>query len=475
MSTSNLVQDEGSSINVHANEGYRDAKKTSRRRKRKSIGQQSLRRKKRPSEAATALETPNTTDEVTDADAEDAEEDGRDQDAELQQPADRELDDAQPDSPAYERTTTNNTLASIKSAAPARKKRKKRRSIGQQAGKRKSTATTARRRTGENLNISPSVDRGEVWESEPRSKTKPGSRSRGRSNVRPTSNRPSPHQPMERDNTSEDEDYRDEAESLEPPTPAPPGKKAQGRKSGTATSKPSSSQGSRASFPIITHRLAHFNALPTIKEVGESDPDSEEEQAREAEKRAVMDRPNPNAVDVLGQYCRETVQTAIERLEMGPASTRGTRKRRQIALEAVGYELEDRLFDMSAAVENRITLEGRTRKAKRSKAELQTRWLEVRKQREEIALRCDEIRQQNWHREKDREQKWAISEAAHKLTLEVQRVDPVEDQQEGLEYLLRTVADHVSDTSGKGGLLNRIKSFNRTLERMAGVLEGRDA
>lgn len=217
--------------------------------------------------------------------------------------------------------------------------------------------------------------------------------------------------------------------------------------------------------------MANAHKLPRIDEAGESDLDSEDERAREAELKSTIDRPVPNVVDVLAQYCRETVEAAVQRLDAGIASNRAERKRKQTALQRVGQELDDRLYEMSAAIEARIQLEAQARRAKREKSQLQARWLDIRRQREEIALRCDGIRQQNWERERDREAKWTISEAAHKLELEVERNNAPEE--ESLEYMLRAVAADVSNSHGDGGLLERIKSFNSQLEHMAGVLEGR--
>jgi hypothetical protein len=43
----------------------------------------------------------------------------------------------------------------------------------------------------------------------------------------------------------------------------------------------------------------------------------------------------------------------------------------------------------------------------------------------------------------------------------------------GTDYLLRRVANHVSNKGDSGGMLRQIKQFNAFLERAALALEGR--
>ncbi len=188
-----------------------------------------------------------------------------------------------------------------------------------------------------------------------------------------------------------------------------------------------------------------------------------------AHKATFTDRPTPNSIDVLAQICREVVDSAIERLPQ--IQERAVdRKRKHSALESFGNDLGTRLFDMSNAVENRMALEARVRKARREKSDLQVQWVEVRRQRERMALKCDRVRKYHWDNETDREDKWQISEAAHKAELELGRGEA--EEEESLEFLLKTVAEDVSG-KGQAGLLGRIKAFNGQLERMAGVLESR--
>ena len=169
--------------------------------------------------------------------------------------------------------------------------------------------------------------------------------------------------------------------------------------------------------------------------------------------------------------CREVVAKTVDDLATSDQTSTAGRKRKRTALQAFGDDLDSRLFEMSAAVEDRLDLESRSRKVKREKADLQSRWIEVRRQREQVALRCDRVRREHWEDEQEREEKWQISESAYKAELELERGEP--EEEEGLEYLLRTVAGEVSNRSEGGGLLTKIRSVNTQLERMAGVLEGR--
>jgi predicted RNase H-like nuclease (RuvC/YqgF family) len=147
-------------------------------------------------------------------------------------------------------------------------------------------------------------------------------------------------------------------------------------------------------------------------------------------------------------------------------------KNKRSALTGFGKDLEDELFELSEAVENRINLEARVRKGKREKSALQAELIEMKKERERIALKCDAVRRRHWEHEQDARHKWELSEAARRAELEMERDDSVED--EGMEFLLRSVTCEVSSLSDQGGLLERIRSFNGQLESMARILEGRD-
>lgn len=219
--------------------------------------------------------------------------------------------------------------------------------------------------------------------------------------------------------------------------------------------------------------MTNVDALPTIQEE-EVDSNAEDRENTTGSIPAFSDRAAPNAVEVLAQICREMVEAAIGRMESNPSGeARAVRERKRSALEAFGADLDDRLLNMSAAVEDRVNLEARVRKVKREKADLQARWIEVRKQRERIALKCDHVREEHWENEHTREERWMISEAARKAELALDGETPDED--ESIEFMLRSVAEQVTNAHNGGGSLHRMQSMNKQLERMAGVLEGRSA
>ena len=273
-----------------------------------------------------------------------------------------------------------------------------------------------------------------------------------------------------------DEEYIDEDESPEPPTPAPIKKWKLPITARTASSKgPGRTAGQtnrsrKSTFPILTHRITSTEALPTIRGE-EEDLDGEGSDDASTAVHTYSHRAAPNVADVIAQICRETIETTIERMETeAEKESWAIRQRKRSALEAFGADLDNRLFDVSAAAEDRLDLEARVRKLKREKTDLQTRWLEVRSERERTALRCDRLRHEHWENEYSRQDRWSISEAARKAELELDQKSP--EEEEALEYLLRSVAEEVTITGG-GGLLNRLKSMNAQLEKIAGMLEGR--
>ncbi|KIW30599.1 hypothetical protein, variant [Cladophialophora immunda] len=228
----------------------------------------------------------------------------------------------------------------------------------------------------------------------------------------------------------------------------------------------SKSNKGRPTFPILTHRLASVSTLPTIHE------DSEAQMA-DVLPDITTDRAQPNVVDVLAQICRETITNAIDRI----ADTLQSKKRTSVnnkrnALEAFGQDLDEELFAMSEAVENRINLEARVRKTKREKAALQTEYIELRKEREQVALKCDALRRRHWQCEESTREKWALSEAARRVEQEMDRNSGADD--ESIEFLIRSVTPAVSSASGHG-ILDKVRSFNAQLENMALILEGGNA
>ncbi|EXJ64861.1 hypothetical protein A1O7_01200 [Cladophialophora yegresii CBS 114405] len=275
--------------------------------------------------------------------------------------------------------------------------------------------------------------------------------------------------PKEADNNEEDDSYVEESEP-EPETPAASKRTTRQPRKPRSSSRTADVPGGKkhtATFPILTHRLTNVSALPTINE-----EDEEGIPSGDVSFDSTTARTQPNAVDILAQICRETISNMVERIAASAQTlSKATANNQRTALEAFGKDLDDELFAMSEAVENRTNLEARVRKSKREKAALQSEYLELRREREQIALKCDAVRRQHWECEEETRQKWILSDAARRVEQEMERNEADED--EGLECLLRSVTDSVSSTSGRGGILDRVKSFNAHLENMALLLEGR--
>lgn len=282
----------------------------------------------------------------------------------------------------------------------------------------------------------------------------------------------------------EDDEYVDEDVSPEKPTPNVRSKKAQrnakSRNSRSdvqeVTTRPPDGfscidKPSKSTFPILTHRLTNISALPTITE--EVETESDEPQASASVGMKFPTRSTPNAIDVLSQICRETIETTLSKLAAGGNTSGKEVKRKRNAIEAFGQELDSRLFDMSAAVEHRLTLEARVKRARKEKLDLQARWIDVRRQREEIALKCDDIRARHKANEAQGRETYELSEKLHELDMVVDRGEVDGDGLEDLEFMLKSVAGQVSGAVGVGGMLDRVKEFNSQLQRTALVLEGR--
>lgn len=302
------------------------------------------------------------------------------------------------------------------------------------------------------------------------------------------------------------------------PTPKPITKKPRKKKAATKPTRTSTAASSSSSqiqskrrkgksttFPILTHRLTNTSALPTITEESEEENSDAGSASTPAPKTSTKfhDRPTPNAVDVLAQFCREDIESALENLSSTSNTTSGTAaaptnttaatttsraelKRKRLALESFNQTLETRLFTLSAAVEHRLSLEARVKKAQREKNEMRARWVEVRREREKVAASVDEMRRLKEERERERAEVRGLNEMLWRVEGEVERGGEghrqghrhglgqgekhKEKEKDGLEWMVRTVAERVSSNWG-GGLLERVREFNGVLERVVGVLD----
>lgn len=107
-------------------------------------------------------------------------------------------------------------------------------------------------------------------------------------------------------------------------------------------------------------------------------------------------RSGVNAIDVLSQICRELVAKAAENLKSGEAKERGARKRvetrKRKAVEMFGEELDARLFLMTEALDNNYALTIRLRQANKEKVARREELLKIKRFRAEVAIETDEVR-----------------------------------------------------------------------------------
>ena len=230
-----------------------------------------------------------------------------------------------------------------------------------------------------------------------------------------------------------------------------------------------------AGIPIIVHRMTNRDALPTIREETSHSINSDNEEEDEVARDRKRPKPSsPNAVDVVAQLCRETIESRLLNLTDSSTSTsRSTLTHKRNAISTFGSNLDTRLLDLSQTLDSHHTLLARLKQSKRLRSDLQNEWLDLRKQREEIALRSDDIRRRNTEAEVEAREALALHESLGSLEMSVERTGQGEGEK-GLEYLLKIVAENTCDRSdGEKGLLGEIKEFNGVLERTIMVMEGR--
>lgn len=456
-------------------------KATTKKRKRKSIGQQSLFKKKRSSGSSIIpLPTPPIIDETP-------------------QPEEPQVNVSNLPSVHDDSTSLSNApkeLTPISSIPiqPLRatplvtsnqsKRKKKRKSIVGAIKKRKSSDAVSTIRSSVtpafevHRDEEPAIMSDAEHDLDRDSNQTPSIARRRKRGQRPSSSRKdAPQADMHDDDADADETYLPDEKTPEP-TPAPKRVKAN-RKVGQARGSMDGSTTTRkksGGFPILTHRMTNAHKLPTIFEEVEQDvPDDVDSAADELSlpPPAIVTKSAPNAVDVLAQACRETVESYIRKLKDGPSQlSRADRTRQLTALQTFRSNLDVQLFDLSQSLDQRLHMEARLRKQRREKSELQARWLEVRKQRDRLELRKDAIRRQHWEGEFLSRKAWDISQSAYRLETAVSRDESNMDQGGGadlLEFSLDQLKQDVSLKDG-GGILNVLKQFNAQLEQTARAL-----
>lgn len=199
--------------------------------------------------------------------------------------------------------------------------------------------------------------------------------------------------------------------------------------------------------------------------------------------------PAVNPVDILAQVTTELIARMNDSLirqaaEVGTSDKprRAELKRRSGVVQAFSTELADRLFELTEAVDSGEALRVRLKAATKEKVALRSEFLGIRKEREQVALRMDAVRQAHMEAEAKRRRDEELSDALYGIETAVQRGrekaarEGREDegpQVSPLWEIKDALSNGVSAVGPGGGLLDRVKDFNGFLGRAAGVLEGR--
>lgn len=267
------------------------------------------------------------------------------------------------------------------------------------------------------------------------------------------------------------------------------------------TTRPTRKTRSRGeTVPVTVHRLANIEAL-----MGDGTSSADEESADELSTDRAIKLPNRggvNPADVLSQVCRETLEKTLTSLKNGISNETNPARRSEYvrktkSVEGYWTELEGRLLELSETHDNNYMLGVQAKRAKKEVMDLRGRFYRIRKERQEIAAQMDAIRKKHAEDIDTKvvsfvasysgvygtltfnQTRSTINNSLHSLELALDRSqnrptseggrDSESSVTDGLEFMLRTVADSVSSTApgARGGLLSTIKAFNAQLEAAA--------
>lgn len=141
------------------------------------------------------------------------------------------------------------------------------------------------------------------------------------------------------------------------------------------------------------------------------------------------------------------------------------------------------MFDnmkQTEALDNNFALSTRLKHANKERIALREELLDLRRERETIALRTDEIRRSHAKASKAAQEDNDLNTMLHDIELAVQRGRAQQDNGSdegnrngnGLEVLIQDVVATVSSAKGPG-LLDRVKGFNAYLERAVSAMNAR--
>ncbi|PVH81401.1 hypothetical protein DL98DRAFT_587590 [Cadophora sp. DSE1049] len=230
------------------------------------------------------------------------------------------------------------------------------------------------------------------------------------------------------------------------------------------------------SVPVTIHRLT----LPPLYDETETDADILNAEMPH------MKRSGVSAIDVLSSICQEIIGIQLSSLEQMGNSCEDSASRREYktkwnAVEAFGKELQLRLLTQAINLDSAYSLERRVRDQLRKKNSLREEVLQVRKEREQVALRMDEIRMKHEREKTDAQSRDTLNTAVHDIEMAIEMGKSNQTSTEidhsndliGTELLIKRVAGEVSNKGDSGGILKQIKEFNAFLERAALALEAK--
>lgn len=197
--------------------------------------------------------------------------------------------------------------------------------------------------------------------------------------------------------------------------------------------------------------------------------------------------PPVNPIDVFAQISFEisnryanSLGRQLQRDSLN-ASQRAEVKRKRTIVQQFINSLSDRLFELTEAADAGTVLRKRLKEVLKEREGLRDEFLDIRKQRDEIALRMDLVREQHRQSTASRRNQDELSVAMFDIELAVKRgkemakggAGATEGPVEPLGMLLKSVAKESSSRDISGGLLQKVKGFRGFLERAVDLFEGR--
>lgn len=224
---------------------------------------------------------------------------------------------------------------------------------------------------------------------------------------------------------SASEEVTEEPNAKRPRKPPPPkpnkGRPANQKKPKAPRAKPSKpapARGRRAKTggaggPPVPVKIQRFTKP---RHLDEDDADADDILNTEL---PFANRSGVNAVDVLAQMCEEIIDASIHSLKEAFSDAQDAAMRKELlakkrALEAFREELRTRLLEHTIALDTLYALKRRVREAQKEKLKLRERIIQIRAEREQVALRMDAIRVKH-----DEDSKKALVQIPSRVNFEV--------------------------------------------------------